>query len=178
MAPERPLTWTKEGASDISHRAARRMGRSPALNQSVFESEEPHARKPRNETALNPLKTNDPAKSSFAADNDFNDLRPAMRNPSFRSAKRFLSLSLFFASSTPETKRPTCLRGVDGGDDLAGAERVTRRRKEGAQLARHTIYLGLRRRVAASKGAPESGEARFHRCPLSRLSGSSFEALC
>ena len=29
----------------------------------LFESEEPHARKPRNEMALNPLKTNDPAKS-------------------------------------------------------------------------------------------------------------------
>jgi hypothetical protein len=39
------------------------MGRSPALNQSVSETEEPHARKPRNEMALNPLKTNDPAKS-------------------------------------------------------------------------------------------------------------------
>ena len=29
----------------------------------LFQTKEPHARKPRNETALNPLKTNDPAKS-------------------------------------------------------------------------------------------------------------------
>src|SRR3984885_10071107 len=64
----------------------------------LFESEEPHATKPRNEMALNPLKTNDPAKSRFAAPNDFNGLRPAMRNPSFRLAKRIPSFSLFLAS--------------------------------------------------------------------------------
>jgi hypothetical protein len=29
----------------------------------LFESEETHARKPRNEMALNPLKANDPAES-------------------------------------------------------------------------------------------------------------------
>jgi hypothetical protein len=71
----------------------------------AFSSEEPHARKPRNEMALNPLKTNDPAKSCFDTGNDFNHLRPAMRSPPFRLAKRTLSFSLFLASSRLETKR-------------------------------------------------------------------------
>ena len=41
------------------------------------------------------MKRNNPAKLLRFAGNDSNDLRPASRNRSFRSAKRFLSFSLF-----------------------------------------------------------------------------------
>ena len=60
--------------------------------------------KARNKTRSNLLKTNDSAKSLDFVSNDFNDLPSLVRNARFRLAKRILSLSLFFASSTQETE--------------------------------------------------------------------------
>lgn len=53
--------------------------------------------KARNKKAVKPLKTNSLAKSMISRPNDFNNLRPPARNRSFRFAKQFVSLSLFFA---------------------------------------------------------------------------------
>ena len=69
--------------------------------------------------AVNPLKTNDLAKSSISHSNDINGLRPASRNLSFRLREEFLSLSLFCALSTPETQRLK-------GPGLSGVARVPR----------------------------------------------------
>jgi hypothetical protein len=57
--------WNPSAFPDQAERLLARTCRmEPACAElKLFESEEPHARKPRNEMALNPLKTNDPAKS-------------------------------------------------------------------------------------------------------------------
>ena len=54
--------------------------------------------KARNETAVKPLKTNNHAKCCFGAHNDFNDLRPALRNVSFRQAKDSFRFCGFWAA--------------------------------------------------------------------------------
>ena len=70
----------------------------PTLGPSRAESAErrPCARA-RNKKAVNPLKTNNLAKSVSSRPNDFNTLRPPARNLSFRNAKQFLSFSLIWA---------------------------------------------------------------------------------
>ena len=52
----------------------------------------------RNEMAVNPLKSHNPAKWPDFVYNDFNDLRPSLRNVSFRLAKDFLRFAGFSTS--------------------------------------------------------------------------------
>ena len=63
-------------------------------------------RKRRNEKAVKLLKTNDLAKRRDFAGNDSNDLRPAVRNLSFRHAKDSVRFRGFWASSRPEAQSP------------------------------------------------------------------------
>ena len=68
--------------------------------------ESPGRRRQREQKGGQPLGTNNLAKFMISHPNDINALRPASRNPSFRLREQFLSLSLFWASPTPETKSP------------------------------------------------------------------------
>ncbi len=52
----------------------------------------------RNEMAVNPLKSHNAAKWPDIVYNDFNDLRPSLRNVSFRLAKDFLRFAGFSTS--------------------------------------------------------------------------------
>jgi hypothetical protein len=61
-------------------------------------------RKRRNEKAVKLLKTNDLAKRRGFAGNDSNDLRPGLRNRSFRHAKDSFRFRGFWASSRPEAQ--------------------------------------------------------------------------
>jgi hypothetical protein len=56
----------------------------------------------RSEKAVKSLKTNTSTKCLDFAPNDLNDLRPALRNRSFRSAKDSLRFPGFSASSGPK----------------------------------------------------------------------------
>jgi hypothetical protein len=64
------------------------------------------ARRWRNEKPVKLLKTNDLAKRRDFAGNDSNDLRPAMRNLSFRHAKDSVRFRRLWASSRPEAQSP------------------------------------------------------------------------
>jgi hypothetical protein len=82
----------------------------------IFEPEKSGRRKRRNETRVNPLKTNDSAKSLIQPLNDLHDLWPPPRNNSFRFAKRILSFSWFSALSTQQTKRAVgAMRTIPSG---------------------------------------------------------------
>jgi hypothetical protein len=63
-------------------------------------------RKRRNEKPVKLLKTNDLAKRRNFAANDSNDLRPAMRNLSFRHAKDSVRFRGVLGSSRPEAQSP------------------------------------------------------------------------
>jgi hypothetical protein len=68
-----------------------------------------HARRWRNEKPVKLLKTNDLAKRRDFAANDSNDLRPAMRNLSFRQAKDSVRFRRLWASSRPEAQSPSTI---------------------------------------------------------------------
>ena len=63
----------------------------------------------RNEKPVKLLKTNDLAKRRDFAGNDSNDLRPAMRNLSFRHAKDSVRFRGLWASSRPEAQSPSTI---------------------------------------------------------------------
>ena len=66
-------------------------------------------RKRRNEKPVKLLKTNDLAKRRDFAGNDSNDLRPAMRNLSFRHAKDSIRFRGVLGSSRPEAQSPSTI---------------------------------------------------------------------
>jgi hypothetical protein len=65
-----------------------------------------HAERWRNEKPVKLLKTNDLAKRSNFVGNDSNDLRPAVRNLSFRHAKDSIRFRGFWARRGPKRNRP------------------------------------------------------------------------
>jgi hypothetical protein len=71
----------------------------PALGASRAKSDDGKAtpRTPRNEKAVKLLKTNNSAKSPISRPNDFKDLRPPVRNRSFRTRNESFRFSRFFA---------------------------------------------------------------------------------
>ena len=93
------------------------------------------------------MKRNNPAKLLRFAGNDSNDLRPASRNRSFRSAKNSFRFRCFWASPTPETQRPAAFcvssptraalararaQGLVGEDQGGGSRHPTRQGMSGA----------------------------------------------
>ena len=79
----------------------------------------------RNKMAVNPLKTNDPAKSMISRPNDINDLRPASRNLSFRLAKHSVRFRCFRPSSTPETQTAATGALATGNSGRGGGLRTS-----------------------------------------------------
>jgi hypothetical protein len=73
-----------------------------------------HLKTSRNEKAVKPLKTNNPAKCRFGTHNDFNALRPALRKDSFRLAKGSFRFRGLLAESRPETQRAESGPRFDG----------------------------------------------------------------
>ena len=72
----------------------------PALGASRAKSDEGKAtpRTPRNEKAVKLLKTNNSAKSPISRPNDFKDLRPPVRNRSFRTRNKLFRFRAFLPS--------------------------------------------------------------------------------
>ena len=94
-----------------SSQAARRCGALPERRFTIgcswaFGGGRGHARRWRNEKPVKLLKTNDLAKRRDFAGNDSNNLRPAMRNLSFRLAKDSVRFRGFWASLSPKRNRP------------------------------------------------------------------------
>ena len=94
----------------------------------------------RNKMAVNPLKTNDPAKSMISRPNDINDLRPASRNLSFRLAKHTVRFLLFQALSAPETQRGAWSERGRAGASRHGASGAPAGKV--AQLAKDGLWNG------------------------------------
>jgi hypothetical protein len=97
---------------------------SPAPQIALFGSRERMRRQARNKNAVNPLKTNNLAKSLISRPNDLNDLRSSSRNRSFRLAKDSFRFRCFWASSTPETQRAppgACRRRAEAGTPRSGS---------------------------------------------------------
>jgi hypothetical protein len=98
--------------------------------------------------AVKPLKTNNLAKSSFGAHNDFNGLQPAMRNRSFRQAKDSFRFGGFWALSRPEpNRRQSALR--ESGIVIAGARRRSRPEAAGRRLIPGLLRRSLFGRASA-----------------------------
>ena len=99
--------------------------RGPASTDRAFDAT-------RNEKAVNPLKSHNSAKWPDFAYNDFNDLRPPLRNVSFRLAKYAFRLAGFLTNWGGRMFRlapPTSSRGV--GRPRKTADRISYRRPQG-----------------------------------------------
>src|SRR5580704_8546613 len=80
--------------------------------------------KARNETAVKPLKTNNHAKCCFGDHNDFNDLRPALRNVSFRQAKDSFRFCGFWAAQGAKRNARAWVSPFDRAGGSCGRKKI------------------------------------------------------
>ena len=147
----------------------------PALGASRAKSDDGKAtpRTPRNEKAVKLLKTNNSAKSPISRPNDFKDLRPPVRNRSFRTRNEFVSFSRFFAFAdavdfAAEAGNPSADRAVlpdarsSTGYGVAEGERLGTGCGLGVAKLRKSALKPLKSltRVTLCAGAPDRVQAR------------------
>ncbi len=140
----------------------------PALGASRAKGDDGKAtpRTPRNEKAVKLLKTNNSAKSPISQPNDFKDLRPPVRNRSFRTRNESFRFSRYFAFA--DVKRFRGRNWNAPSEDRAAPPDPRRRPKplaknvaHGKKLRKSALKpLKSLTRVTLCAGAPDCVQAR------------------
>jgi hypothetical protein len=120
----------------------------PALEAAFFARWE----KTANEMLVNTLKTDDPAKLPNFVPNDFNDLRPPLRNAWFRSAKQVVSFRCFWPRRGRNEPPTSCLKGraasrLKGGSSASTASVLFAVLERSLREARGRIFEAASRRL-------------------------------